>query len=211
MTGHRRNQLISQLKLMGIGLSNSQAKLLVRFGDELLKWNRAYNLTGAGNWDELQVAHLLDCLAVRPWLSGERVVDVGTGAGLPGLPLAIAEPEKEFALLDSNAKRTRFVTHCVVELGLANVEVVRSRSEDYRPTQAFDTVVTRAFATLGEYLSKAGHLCRDGGRVLAMKGRYPENELRELPADWDATVNRIEVPELNRERHIVVLERKQDL
>ena len=153
--------------------------------------------------------HILDSLAVLPFVTGPRVLDVGTGPGLPGIPLAVALPDLDFVLLDSNAKKTRFVTQAVTELGLGNVTVVRGRLEDYRPEAPFDTVIARAFASLADFAAAAGPLSAPSGRLLAMKGRRPGEEMAELPAGYVAeAVEALAVPSLeDAERHLVVIRR----
>jgi len=159
--------------------------------------------------------HLLDSLSVLPWLRGNRVLDVGTGAGLPGIPLAIVSekvsPEREFVLLDSNGKKTRFVQQAIAELGLSNVRVVHARTEDFQsgegcPTAKFDTVLSRAFASVADMLSGAGRHCAATGVILAMKGADPADELAELDAGYVVQqVHRLSVPGLDEERHVVCL------
>lgn len=172
----------------------------------LERWNRAYNLTAVREPEAMVIRHLLDSLSILPWLEGPRVLDVGSGAGLPGIPLAIAQPECEFCLLDSNGKRTRFLTQAAMELGLPNVGVVRSRVEDYRPVTLFNSVVSRAFATLSELVADAGRLCAPTGRLLAMKGVFPDDELARLPPMYQlVAVYPLRVPHLDAERHLVHL------
>ncbi|HEY0720334.1 MAG TPA: 16S rRNA (guanine(527)-N(7))-methyltransferase RsmG [Gammaproteobacteria bacterium] len=142
----------------------------------LAKWNQAYNLTAVRDPAEMVTRHLLDSLAVGPHLTGRRIIDVGTGAGLPGIPLAILFPERHFVLLDSNGKKTRFLVQAKASLGLENVTVVHSRVEEYRPPEPFDTVIARAFAALTEILALCGHLIAEEGSVLAMKGSVTEAE-----------------------------------
>ena len=152
--------------------------------------------------------HLLDSLAVQPWLHGETVLDIGTGAGFPGLPLAIAEPERHFVLLDSNNKKIQFVQHAAATLGLDNVEAVKARAEDYAPGYRFDTVIARAVAALPRLLELAGHHVGEGGVFIALKGRYPAEELRQIPAGWDYTIEELSVPGLDAgSRHAVLLRR----
>ena len=152
--------------------------------------------------------HLLDSLVARPLLVGERVLDVGTGAGFPGLPLAIVEPRREFVLVDSNNKKVQFVQHVVGLLGLDNVIAVKARTEDYAPGERFDTVVARAVAALPRLLEIAGHHVGEDGVFVALKGRYPAEELEQLPAGWDYTVTELSVPGLDSgSRHAVLMRR----
>jgi len=148
--------------------------------------------------------HILDSLSLLPWLCGERILDVGSGAGLPGIPLAITRPELQFYLLDSNAKRTRFMLQVVAQLGLENVRIIRSRTQDYRPEQLFDCIVARAFSSIADLLIQAGRWCAPTGRILAMKGQYPAQELESLNAGYRLiAVHRVQVPGLDAERHVV--------
>lgn len=146
----------------------------------LNKWNKAYNLTAVRDSSEMVSKHILDSLAILPWIKGPRVLDVGTGAGLPGIPLAIAKPELQIVLLDSNGKKVRFLQTVVRELQLKNVSVVQFRVENYHPSQAFDTVVSRAFSNLDQMIQWTKHLIAQDGIWLAMKGRYPDTELKDL-------------------------------
>ena len=179
---------------------------LLAFVRLLAKWNAAYNLTAVRDPEDMITRHLLDSLVLLPYLQGPRVLDIGTGPGLPGLPLAIARPNDSFTLLDANAKKTRFVTQAVGELGLKNVEVVQERVENYHPELKFDTLVARAFSSIADMLHSARHLCAPGGRFLAMKGVYPEDELAAIPADY--TVNEVlalKVPGLGAARHLAII------
>ena len=179
---------------------------LLAFVRLLAKWNAAYNLTAVRDPEEMITRHLLDSLVLLPYLQGPRVLDIGTGPGLPGIPLAIARPDCFFTLLDANAKKTRFVTQAVGELGLKNVDVVQDRVENYRPEQKFDTLVTRAFSSIADMLENAHHLCAPGGRFLAMKGVYPEAELAAIPADYAVSeVVALAVPGLEAARHLVIV------
>lgn len=172
----------------------------------LERWNRAYNLTAVRDPEAMVIRHLLDSLSILPWLQGPRVLDVGSGAGLPGIPLAMARPDCEFCLLDSNGKRTRFLIQAVAELSLTNISVVRSRVEDYQPATLFNSVVSRAFATLAEMAADAGRLCAPNGRLLAMKGVFPDDELARLPPGYAVVgVYPLHVPHLEAERHLVHL------
>ena len=176
--------------------------------DELERWNRKVNLTAVRDREQMVTLHLNDSLAVRPLLEGEAILDVGTGPGFPGLPLAIAEPERHFTLLDSNNKKIMFVQHVIGLLALDNVTAVKARSEDYAPGHRFDTVIARALASLPRLVEIAGHHVGEGGVFIALKGRYPAEELKELPAPWSHEVVEIEVPGLEKgSRHAVLLRR----
>lgn len=179
---------------------------LLAFLRLLEKWNAAYNLTAVREPEKMVTHHVLDSLAVMPYLRGPRVVDVGTGAGIPGIPLALACPEFEFVLLDSNAKKTRFITQAINELGLTNVAVERTRAENYRPARPFDTVISRAFASLAEMLDMTQHLGAPNGVFLAMKGNYPQDELAAVPEQFKVVrVESVLVPGLDAQRHVVCL------
>lgn len=172
----------------------------------LEKWNAAYNLTAVRDPERMVTHHVLDSLAVIHYLHGPRVVDVGAGAGIPGIPLALACPEFAFVLLDSNAKKTRFITQAINELGLTNVGVERTRAEDFHPVQSFDTVISRAFASLAEMLQMTQHLDAPGGLFLAMKGNYPHDELAAVPPQFRVDrVESVQVPGLDAQRHVVCL------
>jgi len=180
--------------------------------NELERWNRRINLTAIRDLREMVSAHLLDSLAVRPFLNGKSIIDIGTGPGFPGLPLAIAEPERAFTLLDSNGKKISFVQHIVTRLGLRNVAVVQARAEDFAPGQSFDTVIARALATISKIIELGGHLAGENGVVLALKGRYPDAELEQLDSEqWGFRVDEVRVPGLaENSRHIVSLERRAE-
>jgi 16S rRNA (guanine527-N7)-methyltransferase len=180
----------------------------------LAKWNRVYNLTGIRNGDEMRALHVEDALAVLPWLperSGLRVLDMGSGGGVPGIPLAIARPDARFVLLDANGKKTAFLAQAAIELGLANVEVATARAERYVPDAPFDVVVSRAFADLPAFVRLAAPLLARGGRILAMKGALPADEIAALPDEFDVVAApRLAVPGVAAERHLVMVE-KRDL
>jgi len=163
-----------------LGLPELSPEPFVVYLKLLVQWNRAYNLTAVRDVEEMVSRHILDSLAISPWLRGTRWLDVGTGPGLPGIPLALAHPEVELALLDSNGKKTRFLREVVRVLSLDHVDVIESRVENYHPTRAFDTVVSRAFSALEPMLEKTRHLIDTRGLWLAMKGRVPEDELAHL-------------------------------
>lgn len=203
-----RTRLTDGLEALGLDLSAEAVTQLLDFVALLGRWNRAFNLTSVRDPAQMITRHLLDSLSIAPALRGRRIVDVGTGGGLPGIPLAIACPERQFTLLDSNGKKTRFVTQAAAELGLHNVEVVKARAAEYHPPAPFDCVISRAFASVGELAQQAGHLCAEDGYILAMKGVYPMAELQSLPADFTVTeVVPLQVPSLDGERHLVVMRR----
>lgn len=193
---------------LGVPLTSGQREQLLRLVAELVEWNGRFNLTAIREPADMLRKHLLDSLAVQPWLVGSRIADVGTGAGFPGLPLAVINPDRRFALVEATAKKARFVVHAARALGLANVEVVNSRAEVWKPPRPFDTVICRALGKLHEFVRFAGHLCARHGRMLAMKGQYPEAELEAVPRGWRVVaVHRLEVPGLEAERHLVELAR----
>lgn len=201
-------QLIANARALGIALSAGAAERLLRLLDELARWNRTYNLTAITKREEMITHHLLDSLSVHSELRGETVADVGTGAGFPGLPLAVVNRERKFTLIDSNSKKVRFVAHAARILGLANVTAVHARAEAPYKGRPFDTVVARAFAPLPELLEKVEPLCGPATRVLAMKGKRPDDEIARVPADWRVIETRaLTVPGLNEERHLVILQR----
>ena len=176
--------------------------------DELERWNKKVNLTAIRDRDEMVTTHLEDSLSAWPLLRGNMILDVGTGPGFPGLPLAIVEPEREFHLIDSNNKKIQFVQHAAALLGLDNVTAVKARGEDYAPGHRFDTVIARALASLPKLLEIAGHHVGEDGVFVALKGRYPEEELQELPDTWQSSVRELKVPGLEEgSRHAVLLRR----
>ncbi|MGH8398082.1 MAG: 16S rRNA (guanine(527)-N(7))-methyltransferase RsmG [Gammaproteobacteria bacterium] len=204
-----RQLLAPGLIQLGVELPDDGAVKLLTFIELLVKWNAAYNLTAVREPTEMVSKHLLDSLTLAPYLHGKSILDVGTGAGLPGIPLAIALPDRHFTLLDSNGKKTRFLTHAATALGLKNVDVVQVRAEDYRPKEPFDTVTSRAFASLADFLELTVHLCTPGGYWLAMKGEPPDDELRALPAGFRlVALHPVHVPGLDAQRCVVKIERQ---
>jgi 16S rRNA (guanine527-N7)-methyltransferase len=193
---------------LGVPLDERQVGQLMTLVGELAQWNERFNLTAIRDPLEVVRKHLLDSLTVQPWLQGRRVADVGTGAGFPGLPLAVVNPGRQFALIESTGKKARFVEYAASRLGLANVEVVNARAEAFDPRLPFDSVVCRAVGKLADFVRFAGHLCAPGGRLIAMKGQYPREELEDLPRGWRAVaIHPVAVPGLEAERHIVELAR----
>lgn len=170
----------------------------------LQKWNKTYNLTAIRDLDAMITRHLLDSLAILPWIKGERVLDIGSGAGFPGIPLALANTNLKLVLLDSNGKKTRFLEEIKRALGLSNVEVVQSRVENYHPSFDFDTLTSRAFSELEQMVKWTQHLISKNGIWLAMKGRRPETELTSIHLPYQ--VNSYTVPGLDGERCCVIIE-----
>ena len=199
-----RTRLAAGAVQLGVSLDGAALDRLMAYVALLVKWNRAYNLTAVRDPAEMIEKHLLDSLSITGYLHGERICDVGTGAGLPGVPLAIACPERHFTLLDSNGKKTRFLVQAAAELQLRNLDVVHARAEQYRPPAPCDTVVTRAFATLADMLAASGHLLAADGRFLAMKGAFPRDELAAVPPGFRVQdVVELHVPGLEGARHLV--------
>lgn len=170
------------------------------------EWNRIFNLTSIRDPKEMVMLHLVDSLVIRPYLHGERMIDVGSGAGLPGIPLALAEPDKQFVLLDSNHKKTRFLTQAVLELKLKNVKIVHQRTEEFRDNDKFDSILSRAFSSLQVMLDTTEHLVGEQGQFLAMKGTYPIKEIEDIPSSFKLiAVHKLMIKGLDAERHLVCL------
>lgn len=171
----------------------------------LAKWNKAYNLTAVRDIDNMYRRHVLDSLVVVPYLEGPNILDVGTGPGFPGLPLAIALPDWQFSLLDSNSKKTRFVQQAVIELKISNVTVVTDRIENLNAEQGFNTIMSRATFSCDEFIIKSGPYCLNKGLFLAMKGGYPKQEISAIPSDIKVEkVVPVRVPGLEAKRHLVL-------
>ncbi len=211
-----RAQLLRGAIEMSVTLSESQVEKLLAYVREFEKWNKAYNLSAVRDIHQMIARHLLDSLSVVPWFKGNknfsaaRVIDVGTGGGLPGIPLAIMFPEQQFTLLDSNGKKTRFLFHVKTLLGLTNVTVENRRVEEFKPEQKFNVVISRAFASLQDMIDSCTHLLDKDGIFLAMKGLFPLDELAPI-ADKIALIESVKllVAETDGERHLLVLQPKQ--
>lgn len=202
--------LVEQLQrgaaALGVSLGSADAVRLIQLIEELERWNRSYNLTAVDELPQMLTHHLLDSLAVNPDLVGERIADAGTGAGFPGLPLALVNPARKFTLIDSTAKKLRFVAHAAQLLGLSNVTPLHARLETLRPEVPFDTVVARALAPLPELLTSVRPLCGPATRVLAMKGRRPAAEIAAVRPPWHVLGEReLEVPGLGKARCMIAL------
>ena len=203
--------LLDGTRALALELSEAQLARLVAHLDLLDEWNARMNLTAIRDRPSQLTKHLLDSLTVQPYLRGERIADVGSGAGFPGIPLAIVEPHRQFTLIESTGKKCRFLEHVRDALELKNVAVVQSRAESYKPDMRFDTVLARAVGPVADLVKVAGPLVVGGGRLLAMKGRYPEQELAARLDGWKvAAVHPLSVPGLGEERHLVELCRSHD-
>jgi len=206
-----QQRLEQGLEKLGLDLSLQTIEALIAYLGLISKWNKAYNLTAIRNPADMLELHLLDSLSILPLVfsqqvefSAKRLIDVGTGAGLPGVVLAIVNPSCSVSLLDTNGKKCRFLHQVKIELGLKNIEVIHERVEKYQPQQPFDVVFSRAFATLKDMTDNAHHLLHNEGRFLAMKGRYPQQEIDELRAAFQlVNVHTLHVPGLDAERHLV--------
>lgn len=221
-----RNQLLRGATEMSVVLDDRQIEKLLAYVREFEKWNKAYNLSAVRDIRQMVARHLLDSLSVVPWFqngklqrekfdgekffSAARVIDVGTGGGLPGIPLAIMFPEKQFTLLDSNGKKTRFLFHVKTLLGLTNVIVENQRVEEFQPEQKYDAVISRAFASLQDMTDGCVHMLAPGGIFLAMKGIFPQDELAAI-ADKIELLESVKllVAETDGERHLLVLRPQQ--
>ncbi len=191
---------------IGIAVDSSGAEALLKLVDELEAGNAQFNLTAIRDRLGMLHKHVLDSLTLQPYLRGSRVADIGTGAGFPGLPLAIVNPQRRFTLVEATGKKARFVEQTARRLGCHNVQVEHARAENYRPFELFDTVVARALSSLADFAAYAGHLCAPDGRLLAMKGKRPDEEISALPKSFRVlAVHRLKVPGLDDERHLVEL------
>lgn len=204
-----RQRLRTGLTALNLELDDAVVEQLLDYVDLLLRWNAAYNLTAVRDASEMVTRHLLDSLAILPYVQGRSLVDLGTGPGLPGIPLALARPQLEVCLVDSNGKKARFLREAVRQLHLAHARVVEARVES--ASGLYDCVTARAFATLADMLGWGGHLLAGDGRWLALKGRFPQDELDDLPAGFTVeAVHRLVVPGLDAERHLVIIKRSAD-
>ncbi|MGE3921046.1 MAG: 16S rRNA (guanine(527)-N(7))-methyltransferase RsmG [Gammaproteobacteria bacterium] len=195
-------------RLNHLNLSSEAQEKLMRYVEMLQKWNKTFNLIGKCSLEELYTKHILDSLSVISDVSGEKILDVGTGAGLPGVPLAIALPEKSFTLIDSNSKKTRFLTQVCLELDIQNIHIVNERVEQYHPALCFDSIISRAFSSVQNMVELTQHLLCQFGYILCMKGKIPEVEFAGLEEAFTISVQRLAVEGLMADRHLIMLQRK---
>ena len=201
-----RELLAAGARDLGITLDPSGAERLLKLVHELEAGNAQFNLTAIRDRPGMLRKHVLDSLSLQPYLRGGRVADIGTGAGFPGLPLAVVNPQRRFTLVEATGKKARFVERTALRLGCDNVQVEHARAENYRPHELFDTVVARALSSLADFAAYAGHLCAPDGRLLAMKGKRPDEEISAMPKSFRVlAVHRLRVPGLDDERHLVEL------
>jgi 16S rRNA (guanine527-N7)-methyltransferase len=186
--------------------SDKNQEALIHYLELMDKWNAVYNLTAITDPRDMIYLHLIDSLVIQPYLHGSRLLDVGTGAGLPGIPLAITNPNKHWTLLDKNNKKTRFLTQVVAELNLKNVEVIHGRCEDFHPTHCFDSILSRAYASISLFVESTKHLLCKDGLFIAMKGKYPQDELIELAKEIHLQkATRLDIKGIDVERHVICL------
>lgn len=206
-TSSLEQKLADGLAALNIVLPASAQQKLIAYVKMIEKWNKVHNLTAVREPDKMITLHVLDSLAIVPFVKAKNsLLDVGSGAGLPGIPLALACPDLRVTLLDSNHKKTAFLTQAKTELGLTNCEVINERVELWQTTNKFDAVISRAYSDLGEFVEQAGHLLARDGEMLAMKGVFPHEEIMKLPAIFRVEkVAELHVPELDAKRHLVVL------
>lgn len=203
-----QSQLREGLANMGLTLDEAVQARLLAFLTLLNKWNRAYNLTAVRDPKHMVSRQLLDSLSILGFVTTDHLLDVGAGGGLPGIPLAIVRPESRFTLLDSNSKKTRFLTQCVLELGLRNVEIIHGRAEQCQPQQPFKQISSRAFSALDNLVDWCGNLLATDGEFLAMKGQFPDDEVAALPEHWQVAYQQsLSVPGSDGHRHLLIVRR----
>ncbi|WP_407331800.1 16S rRNA (guanine(527)-N(7))-methyltransferase RsmG [Enterovibrio sp. 27052020O] len=203
-----KQQLANLIEQAGMDIPAHQQDQLIGYVEMLHKWNKAYNLTSVRDPQEMIIKHIMDSIVVSQHLEGSNFIDVGTGPGLPGIPLAIINPDKSFTLLDSLGKRIRFIRQVIHELKIDNVTPIQSRVEDFQPELGFDGVLSRAFASMSDMVNWCHHLPSEHGYFLALKGQVDQVEIDELPADCSVTgIKPLSVPGLEGQRHLVILAR----
>jgi len=203
--------LFDSAKLIGIEISDFQVEQLIKYLELLIKWNKTYNLTAIRDPEEMLTKHLIDSLSIAPHIQNKEnhnILDVGTGPGLPGIPMSILYPEIEFLLLDSNGKKTRFLTQCKIMLGLKNIQVFNGRVEEANVDKKFDQILSRAFTSLGNMVDLCSHLLADKGQFLAMKGIAPESEADDISSAFQIKESiQLCVPGCDEQRHLIIIER----
>ena len=203
-----RLKLSDGVAQLNLDLSDQVQNTLLDYIALLYKWNKAFNLTAVRDPEQMIIRHVLDSLAILPYLDEQKLLDVGTGGGIPGIIIAVCRPEIDISLLDSNGKKTRFLQQVKTHLSLDNVEVIQSRAEDYSPPVLFDRIISRAFTALDQMVHWCDHLLDKDGRFMAMKGTYPEPGQKELPPGWAVTdVQPLTVPFIDEHRHLVSITR----
>jgi 16S rRNA (guanine527-N7)-methyltransferase len=210
MTGPQHQTLRRRAAAMGVALEEAAVEKLLAYQALMIKWNRTYNLTAIRDPEEMLVQHLLDSLVVAPLLphGPQTLADVGSGGGLPGIPLAIARPEIQVTLIETSSKKSAFQQQVKIELGLSNVSIYSGRVEDYEKKQSFDGVISRAFAEIKDFVNWSGDLAKPEGRLYAMKGIYPVDEIANLPAGWQVlNSQQLLVSGLDAQRHLLTLGR----
>ncbi len=200
------NRLNEALREMNVDLDAGQVTCLLAYLALIGKWNRTYNLTAIHEPERMLTHHLLDSLAILPMIASTPLLDVGSGAGLPGIPIAIARPDLSVALLDSSQKRCGFMQQALIELEIRNARVVHARSEDFRPEMKFGQIVSRAFSELNEFVKVSRHLLADDGVWLAMKGLFPDEEIAQLKGARVSRDVKLHIPGLDAERHLIIME-----
>jgi len=201
-------RLATGLHDLQLALPDLAQDQLLSYLEQLHKWNKAYNLSGIKHIGDMLVMHLLDSLLLAPFIDADPIADVGTGAGLPGIPLAICFPDRQFRLIDSNSKKTRFIFQTAALLGLRNVEVIHSRAEDYESHPQVAIVTSRAFASLRDFVDRCDHMLAPQGKFLAMKGLIPDAEIAELPARYQVVaIHPVSLPGTSHVRHVLDIRR----
>jgi 16S rRNA (guanine527-N7)-methyltransferase len=210
MIDSTREELQRGISSLSLDCNEEMLSSLLGYIELLKKWNSAYNLLGGNELASLVSRHILDSLSVAPHLEGNLIVDIGAGAGLPGIPLAILNPEKQFVLIDSNGKKTRFMFQAKIQLGLDNIAIENCRIEHYQSTQQIDMVMCRAFSTLADALTMLQPIFSDECKLLAMKGHYPEDEIARLPDGFELSKSiKLDVPGSESQRHLIEVMRKK--
>jgi len=214
-----KSELYDSAKIIGIEISDFQLEQLIKYLELLIKWNKAYNLTAIRDPKEMLTKHLIDSLSIAPYINQgkgkegnqKNILDVGTGPGLPGIPMSILFPQTEFLLLDSNGKKTRFLTQCKIMLGLDNIQVFNGRVEEANVEIKFDQILSRAFTALGNMVNLCAHLLADEGQFLAIKGASPDVEANDIPSTFEITESiSLNVPGCDEQRHLIIIERTEN-